>query len=52
MLVRSLGGASDIMRREAATVQSEASKETKGEIQTRREYEARLWNPREYEYTF
>ena len=52
MIVLSLGGASDVLVREAAIVRSEAGKETKGEIQKRREYKDRLWNPREYKYTF
>lgn len=52
MIVPFMGGASDVLGREAATVQSEPGKETKGEIQKRREYKEQLWNPRQYEYTF
>lgn len=52
MIVPSMGGASDVLGREAVTVQKEAGKETKYEIQKRMEYKERLWNPREYEHTF
>lgn len=52
MIFPSLGGASHVLGREAATLQSEAGEETKGEIQKRREYKERLWNSRGYEYTF